>query len=163
MATFRYLFLQEEFEVLTEDGKTLKEICTNETCKFYDADGNPVELGDIQVKTRTFKATPFARMPATGFSHEDNHSLSSIIWLEHESRVRGIPIRHARNGGEHRVPNGKSPPGWYKLDGYNFNEETEQETAFEFFGCVFHACPWCFPESSSGTGRRLLHHQPKNL
>ena len=122
-----------------------------------------MELGDIKVKTRTFKTSPFARMPATGFSHEDNHSLSSIIWLEHEMRVRNMTISHAGNGGEHRVPNGKSPPGWYKLDGYNFNVETGQETAFEFFGCVFHACLRCFPESS-GTDSQLLHpHTRKPL
>ena len=93
MATFRYLFLRKEFEVQTEDGQILKEICAHDESKFYDSDGNPVELGDIQGKTRTFKSTPFARMPSTGFLREDNHGLSTIILLEHKSRVRNMVIR----------------------------------------------------------------------
>ena len=104
MAVFRYLFLTEEFEVETEEGHILTERAGNESSTYYDSSGDTVPQSCVRVKNRVFKSTPFAHMPSTGFSKIDTHSRSSIIWLEYESKRLNIPIQHARNGYEHRVP-----------------------------------------------------------
>ena len=149
MATFRFLFLTEEFEVETEGGQTLREFVSTDHRRFLDNSGKDVPTDEVRVKKRTFKSTPFARMPSTGFSKIDNHSDSSIVWLEYESQRLKIPIKHARNGGEHRVPSRTG--GWLKLDGYHRDEISGRETAFEYMGCVFHGCPKCFPQGAGDT------------
>ena len=155
-ATFRYLFLTEEFALETKCGQSLTEYTRNDDeRRLYDESGNVVDPNTIQVKKRTFTLTPFARIPAIGFSGGDNHSRSSIVWLEYEAKRLNINIKHARNGGEHRVksnnPNGK----WLKLDGYHINEITGKETAFEYMGCVFHGCRRCYPQNG---GKAKLRH-----
>ena len=66
-------------------------------------------------------------------------SKSSIEWLEFVSVQTNSVIRHAVNGGEKAIFDdalGKV----YHLD--SFCEETN--TVFQFYGCVYLACPLCF-------------------
>jgi hypothetical protein len=66
-------------------------------------------------------------------------SKSSIEWLEFVSVQTNSVIQHAVNCGEKMMFDnvlGKV----YHVDG--FCEETG--TVYEFYGCVYHACPLCF-------------------
>ena len=157
MATFRYLFLTEEFEIETEEGKTLREYVKKGESRLIDQDGSVIPVGSISIKKRKFKSTPFAHMPSTGFCKTDNHSMASIVWLEYESRRLNINIQHARNGGEHRVRSNNPSGGWLKLDGYHVDKESGKETAFEFMGCSFHGCPRCYPQGEANTPIRHPH------
>ena len=69
---------------------------------------------------------------------EDIHSFKQILWLEYVMSQSTEFIQHARNGGEVEVTvnNGKK----FKLDGYCY----ATNTAYEFYGCFFHGCPYCF-------------------
>ena len=62
-------------------------------------------------------------------------------WLDEIARTRNIIIEHALNSGEKRIsiPTGKT----VNLDG--FCKETN--TVFEFHGCIWHGCLYCFQRS----------------
>ena len=116
-----------------------------------------------------FVSTPFAKMPSCGFAGIDAHSRSSIVWLTYESRVRGINIQHARNGGEKTFPNA-TMDGYFKVDGYHLDTATGRETAWEFMGCVFHGCPRCYARQKGGravkhphTGQSLAYLHSKTV
>ena len=56
-------------------------------------------------------------------------------------QTTGIPIQHALNEGEKQVGlKGHT----YHLDGYSRDPDTQQEVAWEYLGCYYHACPQCF-------------------
>ena len=54
-----------------------------------------------------------------------------MCWLKWIARAKGINIRHALNGGEIRIGN-------YLADGF------DEQTVYEFYGCLWHGCPTCF-------------------
>ncbi|XP_067322381.1 uncharacterized protein [Anolis sagrei] len=62
-------------------------------------------------------------------------STASIQWLSFVSHKEKVEIRHALNGGEVKVSN-------YFLDGYAV--VGGREIAYEFFGCYFHGCLYCY-------------------
>ena len=66
-------------------------------------------------------------------------SKSSIEWLEFVSVQINSVIQHAVNSGEKMIFD-KVLGKVYHVDG--FCEETG--TVYEFYGCVYHACPLCF-------------------
>ena len=59
-------------------------------------------------------------------------ALKWLAWLEHST---GVKIQHAGNGGEVKI----RP---YKVDGF----DPVTNTVYEFYGCVYHGCPKCFPK-----------------
>ena len=73
-----------------------------------------------------------------GSSFEDIQSNKAIQWLEYLAAKENIPIRHAKRGGEVRIPLGTK---YWKFDGY----DEKQKHVYEFHGCYFHGCPKCFP------------------
>ena len=80
------------------------------------------------------KILPF--IPEFGYK---NHSNNSIEWLHYlMSKNENLHIKHARNGGEHRIK------GLF-VDGYD--EKTD--TIYEFAGCYWHSCPKCFPHGKT--------------
>ena len=135
--------LKEKYSVELEDGRTVKGFLQNDKLKLVGDEGNVISSEEVEVRSMQFESTPFARMPSCGFAGIDAHSRSSIVWLEYESQRLGVPIQHARNGGEHRVRN-QTSDGWLKLDGYYLDVKTGRASAWEFYGCVFHGCKWCF-------------------
>ena len=145
MATFLYLFLEEKYDVELRDGRRVTGYMRNEVMtRFVDSTGATMDPSDVDPVDKKFVSTPFARMPSGGFAGLDNHSKSSILWLEYEMRRRNIRIQHARNGGEHAIP-GDRYMGRLKLDGYHRDDITGKETAWEFMGCIFHGCKRCYP------------------
>ena len=65
-------------------------------------------------------------------------------------------IQHARNGGEVEVTvlNGKK----FKLDGYCYGTNT----AYEFYGCYYHGCPYCYEgEGASHRFRKYVNMKGK--
>ena len=83
-------------------------------------------------------------IPNGGYRAHDQYSHIAIRWLEYEQEQRGIRIQHAQNGGEKKIvgPRGRE----YSLDGFHFDPDSKEATAFEFYGCRFHGCPRCFPQ-----------------
>lgn len=71
------------------------------------------------------------------FYPKENESIKAVLWMEEEAKKRGIHIHHSLcgHGGERFI-------GRKRVDG--FNKETN--TIFEFYGCFFHGCPWCYPD-----------------
>ena len=73
-----------------------------------------------------------------------NHSLKALQWLYYQEQQ--IPkegastdrIQHVRNGGEQSV---RTAVTSYFVDGY----DALARTVYEFYGCVDHACPTCYP------------------
>ena len=61
------------------------------------------------------------------YRKDTRYSREAIQWLEHVMRTTGAKIRHAWNGGEHRIAN-------YEVDGY---DETTR-TVYEYHGCYYH-------------------------
>ena len=74
----------------------------------------------------------------------DNYSIKSLKWIKYISTRENINIKHACNGGEVAVvANGTK----YKVDGYC--EETK--TIYQFHGCYFHGCRYCYDELTLNT------------
>ena len=59
-----------------------------------------------------------------GYTKQEKYSKQSIQWLDYLMRTKDIDIRHAENGGEHRIDN-------YSVDGY----DEANRTVYEFHGC----------------------------
>ena len=72
-----------------------------------------------------------------------NESNEAIEWLEFKNSKLGWMgrIRHERNSlnGEVKVP---TPAQDYFVDGFN----AETSTVYEYHGCLYHGCKWCFPQ-----------------
>jgi len=74
-------------------------------------------------------------VPEKGYRRKERQSITALKWLKWLSESQGIHIAHARNGGEQRFGNFKAD-GWCEAS----------KTVYEFYGCVFHGCPSCFPD-----------------
>ena len=77
-------------------------------------------------RTKHLKKDTIGIVPPWGYNPREKQSGLALKWLSWMAHKEGKAIRHARNGGEHKV-------GAYKLDGYC--EETNE--AFEFHGSAF--------------------------
>ncbi len=62
-----------------------------------------------------------------GYKKQEKYSRQSIQWLEYMMRTNDIHIRHAENGGEHRINN-------FSVDGF----DEDNNTVYEFHGCFWH-------------------------
>lgn len=137
MNVFRTKFLEEEWKVKFErENKWTPANKLGETM-YILRDGEWIREVDIKktITEKEFVKTHIAKIPHIGY--KDQYSKSSIQWLEWMSSQHNVNIQHALNTGEKHLPGTR-----YKLDGYC--EETN--TAYEYHGCVFHACPTCFPD-----------------
>ena len=67
------------------------------------------------------------------------YSKSSIEWLEFVAAQTNSVIRHAVNGGEKAIVDHELGETYY-VDGFC----DSSNTAYEYYGCVYHACPLCF-------------------
>ncbi len=92
------------------------------------------------------------KIPPSGY--KDQYSKVSIQWLEWIARKNKINIQHALNVGEKTLHGTR-----YKLDGYC----ADTNTAYEFHGCVFHACPTCFPDDREEKVHPLTNQSLKEL
>lgn len=72
-------------------------------------------------------------IPDSGYPGKCKYSIKGVRWIQNESIKIQHRIKHALNGGEHRI-------GGYCVDG--FCEYTN--TVYEFHGCIFHGCPRCY-------------------
>ncbi|SNW62510.1 Probable Zinc-ribbon domain-containing protein [Orpheovirus IHUMI-LCC2] len=66
------------------------------------------------------------------------YSSKAILWLNKIMGEKGINIKHAENGGEHKCKIGKYN---FEFDGYHEDEETGIKTVYEFHGTYYHADP----------------------
>ena len=64
---------------------------------------------------------------ADRFKKHQKYSKESIQWLHYVMKTKNIKIKHAENGGEHRIEN-------FLVDGY----DEENNTVYEYHGCYWH-------------------------
>ncbi|XP_056003616.1 uncharacterized protein LOC125663345 [Ostrea edulis] len=163
MGIFKSLFLKGKSKIeITKDGESdlydIRHHKSLEGVHLGDSWTSLVDLrkdDNVQIGKRHFKS-PVAVVPSQGYTKRDNYSKISIQWLEwlmEKSRQRGNPIviSHALNGGEFQVPGTNYRcDGFVKIPGGN-------GTIYEFYGCVFHGCPNCFPDD-----RNTIKHPSTN-
>uniref|UniRef100_A0A914N3G3 DNA-directed DNA polymerase n=1 Tax=Meloidogyne incognita TaxID=6306 RepID=A0A914N3G3_MELIC len=103
------------------------------------------------------KEDHLAIVPERGYEKKDNQSLLALKFLQWYAEKNGVKIQTASNGGEKQVGN-------FKLDGYI----EENKLAIEVNGCVWHACPKCYPEDDTlmpngKTAGKLREHGKERL
>ena len=86
-------------------------------------------------RTKFLKPNTIALVPHGGYNN-DTQSTKALKWLKWMEHRDGTRLRHARTEG------GEKHFGPYKVDGW---DETSK-TAYEFYGCLWHGCPVCFPQ-----------------
>ena len=74
-------------------------------------------------------------VPTGGYGQNATYSVKAIEWLRWMAHTANVAIEHARNGGEAKI-------GPYYVDGY----DRENNTVYEFHGCLFHGCTNCYDE-----------------
>ena len=135
---------------LKSDVQVLKEACLAFLREMEDLTGvNPL-TSCVTITSTAFrvfqkmflKPDLIALEPRNGWrKHQVNQSQEPIEWLEFEdSKVGGMGrIQHVRfsRDGEVKV---LTPAQAYFVDG--FDQETR--TVYEFHGCWYHGCKWCF-------------------
>ena len=89
----------------------------------------------MQMFRRKFlRPDTIALVPHSGYDN-DTHSVEALQWLKWIEHRLGRELQHARSlGGEKHI-------GPYKVDGW---DETTK-TVYEFYGCLWHGCPTCYP------------------
>ena len=143
-AIFKAKFLPEYYDVLLSDQREVKGIKKHGKLYVIEDDGVEVDSVDCDVEKTTFLNSPIIILPPGGLTGHDTFSRSSIEWLEWIARSQNIPIRHALNGGEHKVLNSDGT-SYLHLDGYHLDHQSGIETCFSFHGCIWHGCVRCFP------------------
>jgi hypothetical protein len=79
-------------------------------------------------------------IPENGYDTEERQSLKALKFMDWKATKEDVKIRTARSkGGEKAV---KAGDHTYKLDGWI----EEQQKGIEFHGCLYHACPKCYPD-----------------
>ena len=93
--------------------------------------------GETKVVCKNQQVEPPRTAFEQAFFPDKKASAGAILWLENESKTRGIHIHHARcgHGGERFIGNGAA-------DGIHL----PSKTVFQFHGCFFHGCPKCYPD-----------------
>ena len=71
-------------------------------------------------------------IPENGYNCQQNTSNKSQYWLKYLMKNNNINIKHAKNGGEHKV-------GKYLVDGY----DEVNDVIYKFDGCLWHGCQKC--------------------
>ena len=147
MNVFRSKFMVEEYDVITEEetARAAREGRPTRSSPGRMKGGKLDTLVegtwkmDVVCASKRFVQSPIAQVPVQGYVAEDNYSMESIQWLEWMMKEKGVEIQHALNGGEYRVPGTK-----YRLDGY----DPLTRTAYEYQGCLWHACLTCYVDRS---------------
>ncbi|XP_061190613.1 uncharacterized protein LOC133198551 [Saccostrea echinata] len=155
MDVFKTKFLSEDWKVLVrEDDQErwldVKKLDGEVTVKY---EGRWIPWDDLKqrnvvITKEEFVKSPIAWPPPKGYPSRINYSRKSICWLEllrHRAQASGrvLDIQHALTGrGEYRVPGTR-----YSVDGYvPPNAEHPRGVAYEFHGCLYHACPVCYKD-----------------
>ena len=152
-----------DFDLKTEllkycesDVKLLKAGCEAFVVQFkQEANFNPFErcatiasACNLYWRRSIEEDTPAARIavrPLRGWhGAQVNQSRAALEWLTYRESLLSHEgeaaerIKHARNGGEKRV---KTSKGKEFVDGW----AEEDNTVYEFLGCLWHGCPRCYP------------------
>ena len=92
------------------------------------------------------KSDTIGIIPENGYHPEQRTSFKCQMWLRYLSEKERIHIQHSANGGEFKIEN-------YRIDGYS----SENNTYYEFHGCLFHGCQKCYsPESFNSLKQELM-------
>jgi hypothetical protein len=155
-----------EFEVLYNKLDTFCPVCESEI-KLYEQTKKFIEKSkelypnmadyseviyfsdDILVEINCLKHGIFSQKPKNHLNHFgclkcypklNGYSKAALEWLNYVEKFGNIKIQHAQNGGEYKIPGTA-----YSADGYWL----QNNTIFEFHGCVWHGCNVCYSENNS--------------
>ena len=150
----KYDFEKELIEYCHSDVSLLKAGCEAFVAQFkQEADFNPFErcatiasACNLYWRRSIEEGTDAAKIavrPLRGWhGAQVNQSRAALEWLTYRESLLpkegGERIKHARNGGEKRVRTSK---GKEFVDGW----DAEDNTVYEFLGCLWHGCPGCYP------------------
>ena len=85
-----------------------------------------------------------AIIPPWGYSAARAYSNKGIVWIEYMGELKGSPVKHARNGGEYKTPEGVYVDGFI----HPTPGSGHSGTILEFTGCHTHGCPSCYKPST---------------
>ena len=90
-----------------------------------------------------------------------NYSAVSIEWMEYNMATKNVFIQHAENNEEYEAmlhkPSGE--PYLKKVDGYDRNTNT----IYEFLGCFYHSCKYCYPQDQIHPLKSDLNNKEKKV
>ena len=141
-----------DVQVLTEACLSFRKIILEQTKRNEQDTGiepfassvTIASLCNLIFRRNFMKKNSLAIIPEKGYNAEQKNSNKCLSWLKYLSTKHNYSIQHSRNktndsiGGEKRI-------GPYLLDGYC----ARTNTIFEFHGCLFHACPKCYPNPNT--------------
>ncbi|KAK5650251.1 hypothetical protein RI129_001280 [Pyrocoelia pectoralis] len=90
-------------------------------------------------RRRFLKPNTIGLIPVGGYRMADTQSKIALQWLRWIEHSQQISIQHAGKAREYRIPEG------VKVDGYC----KENNTIYEFLGCYWHGCEYCFPNQAN--------------
>ena len=171
MGVFRNRFLSEKWQILTKNNS--ESDCSHDVdsclCKWKSVwkkntaqeIKEDVFLDDGKIVKERFVSSMIGLIPSTEYRPKDKYSLEAMSWLEETSEEINDTLH--RLGFPHvniqtaLSPHGEKnvlvpafqnlPPKRYKLDGFYVDPVTDMKVALEFYGCHWHGCPKCYPES----------------
>jgi hypothetical protein len=132
------------------DVDILKRGCTIFRQSFLDQGIDPFQYCTIASTCMALYRAKFMPLNSIAVVPEiklpEQHSTTSIEWLEWIDHKQDIDIQHALNGGEKVLTcgGGVAKQQKYKVDGY----DAENKTVYEFHGCYWHGCPKCFKSTA---------------
>ena len=91
-----------------------------------------------------------------------NYSVISIEWMEHVMATQKVFIQHAENNEEYEVTLYKDSTGepyMKKVDGY----DRTTNTVYEFLGCFFHSCKYCYQQDAIHPLKSDLYNKDKRV
>lgn len=141
MSNYTFEFKKEILEYCISDVEILAQACIKFRAMFLkECNVDPfleavtiASACNLAFRRNFLKPNTIGIIPSGGYRLIDNQSAKAIQWLTLEEETRQLPIQHAGNGREFKIPN------IGKVDGF------DGERVYEFHGCYFHGCPKCYP------------------
>ena len=104
-------------------------------------------------RQKYLKPNTIGIVPHGGYRANERQSVTAIKWLKWISETENVDIQHAHNGREvsfclnniSLTNKLQVHIGKYKIDGQRRDDPTQ---LYEFYGCIWHGCPTCFPNRS---------------
>ena len=153
MAIYKTKFYKETHRVVvkmkaTDQHKEIDATFQNATWS-YKVNDNWVDQQalneDCEILSTHFVSSAIGQVPTHGYTHNDNFSKNSIVWLEWIRYTTGQNVQHAlTDTGEYKIRGTK-----FKADGFL----RDSNKVLEYHGCIYHGCKKCNTEE-----RETLKH-----
>ena len=99
MGIFRFMHLEDTYEIRLKENEDVEEWLVGQkkgnSNLRVSKQGEWFEVEEEEVLEKKFVESPIGLIPSGGYGNGDNFSKVSIQWLEWESKVWGVDIKHA--------------------------------------------------------------------